>query len=419
MSFQQQQQSPFSSAAPPSDVDPTRFSWLEPHPQFVVALVGPEEVPFAIQKDFLCAKSASYRKHFANQGEDAIESIVKLHDTSVEVFGFAQHFMYTGMVVPADAPMPSYEVLVGVWKLGHTLEIEGLCHQTIEAMMDVRQATERIPAAPLLVQVWKDTPEGSSMRRLLLEWAAEYVRSSEGNAEFAKSLPQEVLSELVLAMSRPDTLPLVQFGGNSTHAAFTPAQQQRKVVHYLDQEDEEEADPASLSSKKQRRPEMFSNGPASKAAARKTKAVPVVKAAPRRRSNVAANGEPQEFTTEQKLLFCQDLLARMLSGPGFWTRLVGPFKDPVDPVVDNVPDYFEKIAKPMDLSTMKAKMDASEYTSEEEFLGDMTQIFTNCKTYWKPTDTIWAACEKLEKTFMDKYSQMNKWLMKMEGSDEH
>lgn len=104
---------------------------------------------------------------------------------------------------------------------------------------------------------------------------------------------------------------------------------------------------------------------------------------------------------------------------GFWTRLVGPFKEPVDPVVDNVPDYFDKVTKPMDLNTMKAKMDKNEYTSSEEFLADMNQIFANCKSYWKPTDGIYAACEKLEKTFVDKYSQMNKWLTKMEGNEEH
>lgn len=104
---------------------------------------------------------------------------------------------------------------------------------------------------------------------------------------------------------------------------------------------------------------------------------------------------------------------------GFWTRLVGPFKDPVEPVRDNVPDYLEKIPKPMDLNTMKTKLDTNQYKDEQEFLADMNQIFTNCKTYWKPTDAIWAHCEKLEKTFQDKYSQMNKWLSKMEGNEEH
>lgn len=73
----------------------------------------------------------------------------------------------------------------------------------------------------------------------------------------------------------------------------------------------------------------------------------------------------------------------------------------------------------MDLSTMKEKMDQAQYTSDEEFLSDMNQIFTNCKTYWKISDPIFAACEKLEKTFLEKYSQMNKWLAKMDGNEEH
>lgn len=72
----------------------------------------------------------------------------------------------------------------------------------------------------------------------------------------------------------------------------------------------------------------------------------------------------------------------------------------------------------MDLSTMREKMDQKLYNSDEEFLADMNQIFTNCKLYWKPTDNVYIACEKLEKTFLEKYSQMNKWLAKLEGEPE-
>ncbi|CAN8102879.1 unnamed protein product [Discula destructiva] len=417
--------------------NPPHFSWLQPHTQFVVVLVGPEETPFGLQQDFLCAQSSYYRKHFAAQSADAVESIVRLPDTSVDIFGLAQHFMYTGILFPDDAEMPSYEMLVSVWKLGHDLGIEGLCDRTLETMIQVRQATERIPGAPLLVQVWRDTPEGSTIRVLLLAWAAEYMRSSKSNAEFAKSLPQEVLSELVLAMSRPDTTPLVQLRAHGSAAIATaadaaaaatttvtpnPAQSRRKTVHYIDEEEElvEDFEPAYLpQTKKQRRQDPFVDGSGSKAVARKAKSAAPPKAAPRRRSQPSANGETQEFTEEQKLAFCQDLLVRMLSGPGFWTRLVGPFREPVDPVRDSVPDYFEKVTTPMDLITMKGKMDRNEYKTHEDFFADMSLIFSNCKTYWKPGQTVYVACEKLEKTFMDKYSGMNKWLAKIEGNEEH
>lgn len=395
--------------------DAPSFSWLDPHHQFVVVLVGPEKVPFGLQKDFLCAKSSYYRSKFASGVE--LETIDELPNCAVEVFAFTQNFMYTGSVIPDEDTMPSYEILVGVWKLGHELDIDGLCDQTLEAMVEVRRATGRIPAAPLLVQVWKDTPEGCSIRKLLLGWAAEYMHTSISKAEFAKSLPQDVLSELVVAMVPSDTSPLVQLGGppgtlNSAHAP-------RKQVHYLDQEEEDEKPELPFSVKKPRRSDPLPQTPTTKAAVRKAKnSIPPMKPVPRRRSNAAVNGD-HEYTAEQKLFFCQDLLTRMLSGPGFWTRLVGAFKDPVDPVVDNVPDYFEKITKPMDLSTMKAKMDRAQYTSDEEFLADMNQIFSNCKTYWKPGDPLYVSCEKLEKTFLEKYSQMNKWLAKIDGSEEH
>lgn len=301
-----------TTSAPDHDsTDPPTFSWLDPHHQFVVVLVGPDKVPFGLQKDFLCAKSSYYRSKFAHR--DDLELIDELPDCPVEVFAFTQNFMYTGSVIPDENTMPSYDILVGVWKLGHDLKIEGLCDQTLEAMFEVRRVTERIPAAPLLVQVWRDTPEGSSIRKLLLGWTAEYMHTSISKAEFAKSLPQDVLSELVVAMVPSDTSPLVQLGGPPS--SLLPAHAPRKQVHYLDQEEEEELEPP-YPVKKHRRSDPPPHSPASKAAVRKTKSsVPATKPAPRRRSNAAVNGD-HEYTVEQKLFFCQDLLTRMLSGPG-------------------------------------------------------------------------------------------------------
>ena len=107
-----------------------------------------------------------------------------------------------------------------------------------------------------------------------------------------------------------------------------------------------------------------------------------------------------------------------LTCTGFWTRLVGPFRDPVEPIEDGVPDYFDKVKRPMDLSTIKAKMDRKEYANEDEFLRDIRQIFENCFTYWKEGDPMWAAGERLQKTFEEKFLQMNKWVAKMTGDED-
>jgi hypothetical protein len=174
-------------------------------------------------------------------------------------------------------------------------------------MIDCRRITESIPATPLLIQVWKDTPEGSSIRKLLLSWTAEYMRFSDARAEFAKSLPQEVLSELVVAMSSFDTVPAPEASATSAVPSVTP----RKNVHYLEDEPENDA-------KKSRR---TSGGPVSAPASadRSIKARgSLPKPAPRRRTS-AGYAEGRDFTTSQKLDFCADLLTRMLSGPGKFT----------------------------------------------------------------------------------------------------
>ncbi|KAL1841997.1 hypothetical protein VTJ49DRAFT_6240 [Mycothermus thermophilus] len=410
---------------------PQPFSWLQPHPIFVILLVGPDETPFGIQKDFLCSKSSYFQKHFAEQPEQGLENIVRLPDTPVEVFAYAQHYLYTGQVFPNVNNLPSYEVLIGLWKLGHTLGIDGLCDAALDAMTECRRLTQTIPATPLLVRVWSDTPEGSSIRKLLLSWAAEYMRSSESRAEFARSLPQEVLSELVVAMSSLEESPAppppsqnmeeTAAAAVAIASAASAAAQRRSAPSEPDGTNNSEAD-VGRPAKRRRGSDAGTantNGGTHTTVGRKrgsmTGAKPGPKPGSKRRTSAAVSG--QQFSANQKLNFCADLLTRMLSGPGFWTRVVGPFRDPVDPERDGVPDYFDVIKKPMDLSTMKAKMDRHEYADETEFLADMNQIFTNCYTYWRESDPMWAACEKLQKSFEDKFAQMNKWIAKMEGEE--
>ncbi|KAF7547604.1 hypothetical protein G7046_g8955 [Stylonectria norvegica] len=394
-----------------------QFSWLQPHPIFVIILVGKDEHPFGIQKDYLCDRSESYQTYFAENSEEKVEHIVRLPSTTKEIFGLAQNFMYTKEVISDVTNVPSYESLVGLWKLGHKLGIRGLCDKTLEAMIDCRRLTERIPATPLLIQVWRDTPEGSSIRTLLLSWAAEYMRSSDARAEFAKSLPQEVLSELVVAMSSFDTVPVVHLpaADPSTTTLTTP----RKNVHYLE---DDSGDEVRKNTKQNRRSSVFLGTPLTATdqkalLGRKPSRASLPKPPPQKRRSSAAQVDVRTFTTAQKLDFCADLLNRMLSGPGFWTRLVGPFREPVEPADDGVPDYLDKVKRPMDLSTIKAKMDRKGYTDDEEFLADVRQIFNNCFTYWKNTDPMYNAGEKLQKTFEEKYSHMNKWIAKMGGEE--
>ncbi|KAI0859522.1 putative Bromodomain testis-specific protein [Xylaria cubensis] len=380
-------------------VSPT-FSWLEPHPLFCIILVGENEEAFGVQKDFLIAKSTYFRRYFAEKKEQKVEEVVRFPDADPVVFGLAQLFMFTGSMNTAPQPLPGYDLLIAVWKLGNELGIEGLCEESLKAMSEYRAATNSIPATELLVKAWNETPEGSPIRALLLSWTAEYIRSSESRAEFTKSLPQEVLSELVVAMSHLNSTPVIQVKPPSS-----PSSTQHKNVHYLDHEGEER----EAKSTKHRHPDGVLHR------VKKATPRPSVSATPKphktKRSSINVNDESQ-YTQEQKLVFCADLLNRMLSGPGFWTRLVGPFKEPVRPVEDGVPNYFEKIKNPMDLGTIKKKVDRGEYNTAEEFELDIRQIFENCYTYWGRTHEMSAAAERFQKSFEEKFAEMYKWLSK-------
>ncbi|KAL2754416.1 hypothetical protein ACRALDRAFT_1056576 [Sodiomyces alcalophilus JCM 7366] len=391
------------------------FSWLDPHVQFVVIYVGQEEVPFGIQMNFICSRSTFFRDRFkGSETPDSLEHIVKLPDTTPEIFGRVQNFLFTGEVVPEPDTTPSYEVLIGVWKLGHMLGIDGLCDKALNTMIECRRTTQRIPATPLLIQVWKDTPEGSSIRQLLLSWAAEYMRASDARAEFARSLPQEVLSELVVIMSSLESAPPVQVASPAASTEANGASPPlRKSVHYIEESDED----GRRGTKRLRRVSGAAGASSMSAPPTTERRSPAVRRAakpmPKRRSGAGFAMTEDEITTDHRLEFCSNLLTKMLSGPGFWTRLVGPFRDAVDPEKDQVPDYFTKVKNPMDLMSIKAKMDRGEYKTELEFAADVRLIFLNCYTYWKEGDPMWTACEKFQKTFEDKFSMMSRSILRL------
>lgn len=152
-------------------------TYSDPHPIFVIVLVGKDETPYGIQKDLLCAHSPFYRKLFSQQGEvKKVEHIVKLPDTDTEIFGCFQRFMFTGHVYDSRAgrPIPEYPQLMGVWKLATELKMAPLRTAVLEVMAERRQLTGVIPGTELLKQAWKETDEGSGLREMLIKWAAEH-----------------------------------------------------------------------------------------------------------------------------------------------------------------------------------------------------------------------------------------------------
>ncbi|KAL8920094.1 MAG: hypothetical protein Q9208_006447 [Pyrenodesmia sp. 3 TL-2023] len=121
-----------------------------------------------------------------------------------------------------------------------------------------------------------------------------------------------------------------------------------------------------------------------------------------------AHSKPKKKKFQAELKFCSHVLDEIVKPK--YKHLTDPFAVPVDPIALNIPDYFKYIKKPMDLSTMKAKLESGQYENASEFDKDMRLIFFNCRTYNKPDHPICNLAGELEKHYNYEMDQQQSWI---------
>ncbi|KAM1138670.1 hypothetical protein COP2_037596 [Malus domestica] len=91
---------------------------------------------------------------------------------------------------------------------------------------------------------------------------------------------------------------------------------------------------------------------------------------------------------------CLTILKTLMSKKESW-----PFNEPVDPVKLGIPDYFRIISYPMDLGTVKSKLQKDLYLSAEEFAADVRLTFSNAMLYNPPGNPFHHLAENLNSFF--------------------
>ncbi|XP_052055220.1 bromodomain testis-specific protein isoform X2 [Apodemus sylvaticus] len=127
------------------------------------------------------------------------------------------------------------------------------------------------------------------------------------------------------------------------------------------------------------------------------------------RQTAIVNPPPPEYINTKKsgrltnqLQFLQRVVLKALWKHSFsW-----PFQQPVDAVKLKLPDYYTIIKTPMDLNTIKKRLENKYYEKASECIEDFNTMFSNCYLYNKPGDDIVVMAQALEKLFMQKLSQM-------------
>ncbi|CAG4924831.1 unnamed protein product [Colias eurytheme] len=89
-------------------------------------------------------------------------------------------------------------------------------------------------------------------------------------------------------------------------------------------------------------------------------------------------------------------------------KFAWPFHQPVDAKKLNLPDYHKIIKKPMDLGTIKKRLESNYYYSAQECIQDFNTMFTNCYVYNKPGEDVVVMAQTLEKLFLNRIAQMDK-----------
>ncbi|KAM9517334.1 bromodomain-containing protein 3-like isoform 4-T12 [Salvelinus alpinus] len=121
------------------------------------------------------------------------------------------------------------------------------------------------------------------------------------------------------------------------------------------------------------------------------------------------NPPPPEVTNPTKpgrktnqLQYMQNVMVKTLWKHNFaW-----PFYVPVDAIKLGLMDYHKVIKQPMDMGTIKKRLEHNYYWSASECMQDFNTMFTNCYIYNKPTDDIVLMAQALEKIFLQKVAMM-------------
>merc|ERR1719270_651555 len=101
---------------------------------------------------------------------------------------------------------------------------------------------------------------------------------------------------------------------------------------------------------------------------------------------------------------CNEIIKEMFSKKH--SAYAWPFYKPVDTEQLDLHDYKQVIKKPMDLGTVKTKMESRQYNYPAEFAIDMRLIFTNCYKYNPPDHDVVAMARKLQDVFEMKYARI-------------
>ncbi|KAG6902811.1 hypothetical protein C0995_011298 [Termitomyces sp. Mi166 len=108
--------------------------------------------------------------------------------------------------------------------------------------------------------------------------------------------------------------------------------------------------------------------------------------------------------TAEQIRFCSRLLNDLHKKQ--YVSIASPFYDPVDWVLLDIPSYPKMVKKPMDLSTMRKKLDGGLYPTAQKFFDDFKLMIRNCFVFNPAGTPVNQAGIELQRVFDDKWKAL-------------
>ncbi|PAA84200.1 hypothetical protein BOX15_Mlig006432g3 [Macrostomum lignano] len=124
---------------------------------------------------------------------------------------------------------------------------------------------------------------------------------------------------------------------------------------------------------------------------------------PKREVVASSNGTAGGFASDE-MRQCSALLRDVSSARQ--KSINWPFLEPVDVVALGLHDYYDIVTQPMDLSTMRKKIDSGQYADREAFAADFHLMIDNCLKYNPPDSEVHRLGKELSKYFVDHYNRV-------------
>lgn len=108
--------------------------------------------------------------------------------------------------------------------------------------------------------------------------------------------------------------------------------------------------------------------------------------------------------TAEQLRFCSKLLSDIHRKQYY--GIANPFYEPVDWVALDLPTYPKIVKKPMDLSTIRKKLDEQQYPTAQKFFDDFKLMIRNCFLFNPGGTPVNQAGIELQRVFDEKWKQL-------------